>query len=63
MQPLCVIKKAVEGKWRVMYYGYGLFMNTFVNITKDSVIITQNEDLDRPFPYLGRFSYTWKHEE
>jgi len=66
-QPLPVIQRCVEGKWQWTEYstcgfvGLWHLTHTFVDITKDSVIVTQDGydalDLD------SRFSYSWEKKK
>ena len=66
-QPLPVIQKCVEGRWQwteICTWGVvGEFRltHTFVDITKDSVIVTQN-GYD-PAHLDNRFSYSWKKKK
>jgi len=59
-QPLPVIQKCVQGKWKwIRIYQYGVVgiiypSNTFVNITENSVVITGEND------FIKTFSYSWK---
>ena len=66
-QPLPVIQECVQGKWKWVsisrwgYLGYILLTNTFVEITENSVVITQ-EDYNG-VDVGGTFSYEWKKKE
>jgi len=65
-QPLRVIKKAVEGEWQIIVYGGGTgghsyYKNTFANITKDSIIITDGDSKKYPALELpSSTSYRWE---
>jgi len=63
-KPLHIIKKAVEGKWKVHKYntdkGIATYTNTFANITKDSVIITKGEVVNGTDVLPSSFSYRWE---
>ena len=65
-QPLRVIKKTVEGEWKIETFsspsGSGVFKNTFVKITEDSVIITKAET-DPVHIIPDSFSYRWEIRE
>ena len=61
-QPLPVIQKCVEGKWKWIEIGtWGVTgpyrpKNTVVDITKDRIVITGDDVLNQTF------SYSWKKE-
>ena len=66
-QPLPVIKKCVQGKWKWTsasrypgYIGYYVFFNTFVEITEKNVVITSEEKHNDFRLYNTTFSYDWK---
>ena len=64
-QPLPVIQKCVEGKWKciqIITYGFvGIHYpsNAFVNIKNDSVAVTG----DDCFIQANSFSYSWEKKE
>jgi len=66
-QPLPVIKKCVQGKWKWLYIsqdgviGFIPLSHTFVEITNDNIIINQDRDED-VYP-KGRLSYQWINKE
>ena len=65
-QPLPVIQKCVEGKWKCVevdtwgFLGVVRPINTFVNIMKDSVDVTGDEN---GLNQGSSFSYRWQKEE
>ena len=70
-QPLPVIQKCVQGKWkwvcisRLGFIGLISPVNTFVEITEDNVVITQIGDepwADMDY-YMDSFSYVWKKKK
>ena len=67
-QPLPVIQKCVEGKWKWLYIfqsgviGVIPLSHTFVEIKNDSIVITQEGDDNFTIPQ-GTFSYTWKKKK
>ena len=66
-QPLPVIQKCVEGKWKwilITFYGFfggGTLNNTFINITEDEVVVTQ-EGYDIA-NLSGTFTYCWEEKK
>ena len=63
-QPLRVMKKTVEGEWKIGTFsspsGNGAFKNTFVTITEDRVIITKDETEPNIHIIPDSFSYRWE---
>ena len=66
-QPLPVIQKCVQGKWKWLHISQAGFIgfiplyHTFVEITSDSIVVTQEGD--EQVDLKGRFSYHWENKE
>jgi hypothetical protein len=64
-QPLPVIEKCVEGKWKwISFTTWGVVgiwypTNTFVDIMHDRVVVTGDDNLNEAFS----FSYTWTRKK
>jgi len=71
LQPFDIIQATILGKWRVKYYtnnghvGFHSFENSFVEITKDSVVCSGDflMFLDEPSDMIYPFSYRWERKE
>ena len=61
-QPLHIIRHCVLGEWKVLRWAARNYNNSFVRITKDSVIFTFNEPDIAPESYHHpvKFNYRWK---
>ena len=60
-QPLPVIKKCVQGKWKCLSQEGIMttyFTSRFVEITEDHVVITEEEDV--PYPWNEMALYHWE---
>ena len=71
-QPLCVIKKCVIGKWKLIitsgnqmgYYNTDINgYSTFVDITKDSVFVDGDGIYQMDLQVNSSFAYTWARQE
>jgi len=57
-QPLRVIRKAVEGEWKIIYL-LGAYQNSFVTFTQDSVIFRFCESVPELLRH-SNYRYSWE---